>query len=252
MAEQIGRLDGRIAIITGSGQGIGKAIALTLAQRGATVVINDLKQETAEAALSEVRAQGGEGLAIAADVTDAAQVDAMVKQVLEAYGKVDILVNNAGTTRDNLIMRMSEDEFDFIIRTNLKSAWLCSKAVIRPMMRKRYGRIVNMSSASGLIGQAGQTNYSASKAGMIGLTKALAREVASRGVTVNAVAPGLIKTALTEKMPQEAMEWLLNLVPVGRAGEVADVAYVVAFLVAEEASYITGQVISVDGGLVMR
>ncbi len=252
MAEQIGRLDGRIAIITGSGQGIGKAIALTLAQRGATVIINDLKQELAESALADVRAQGGDGLAIAADVTDAAQVDAMVKQVLDAYGKVDILVNNAGTTRDNLIMRMSEEEFDFIIRTNLKSAWLCSKAVIRPMMRKRYGRIVNMSSASGRIGQAGQTNYSASKAGMIGLTKALAREVASRGVTVNAVAPGLIKTALTEKMPQEAMDWLLNLVPVGRAGEVADVAYVVGFLVAEEAGYITGQVISVDGGLVMN
>ncbi len=252
MAEQIGRLDGRIAIVTGSGQGIGKAIALTLAQRGATVVINDLKQETADAAFADLRAQGGDGLAIAADVTDAAQVNAMVKQVLDTYGKVDILVNNAGTTRDDLIMRMSEDEFDFIIRTNLKSAWLCSKAVIRPMMRKRYGRIVNMSSASGLIGQAGQTNYSASKAGMIGLTKALAREVASRGVTVNAVAPGLIKTALTEKMPQEAMDWLLNLVPVGRAGEVADVAYAVAFLVADEASYITGQVISVDGGLVMR
>ena len=252
MAEQIGRLDGRIAIITGSGQGIGKAIALTLAQRGATVIINDLKQELAESALADVRAQGGDGLAIAADVTDAAQVNAMVKQVLDAYGKVDILVNNAGTTRDDLIMRMSEEEFDFIIRTNLKSAWLCSKAVIRPMMRKRYGRIVNMSSASGRIGQAGQTNYSASKAGMIGLTKALAREVASRGVTVNAVAPGLIKTALTEKMPQEAMDWLLNLVPVGRAGEVADVAYVVGFLVAEEAGYITGQVISVDGGLVMN
>ncbi len=252
MTEQIGRLDGRIAIITGSGQGIGKAIALTLAQRGATVIVNDLKQELAESALADVRAQGGDGLAIAADVTDAAQVNAMVKQVLDAYGKVDILVNNAGTTRDDLIMRMSEEEFDFIIRTNLKSAWLCSKAVIRPMMRKRYGRIVNMSSASGRIGQAGQTNYSASKAGMIGLTKALAREVASRGVTVNAVAPGLIKTALTEKMPQEAMDWLLNLVPVGRAGEVADVAYVVGFLVAEEAGYITGQVISVDGGLVMN
>ncbi len=252
MAEHTGRLDGRIAIVTGSGQGIGKAIALTLAGRGATVVINDLKQEIADAALADLREQGGDGLAIAADVTNSAQVDAMVKQVLETYGKVDILVNNAGTTRDDLIMRMSEDEFDFIIRTNLKSAWLCSKAVIRPMMRKRYGRIVNMSSASGLIGQAGQTNYSASKAGMIGLTKALAREVASRGVTVNAVAPGLIKTALTEKMPQEATDWLLNLVPVGRAGEVEDVAYVVAFLVAEEASYITGQVISVDGGLVMR
>jgi len=160
-------------------------------------------------------------------------------------------VNNAGTTRDNLIARMSEDDWDLILRVNLKSVWLCSKAAIRPMMRSRYGRIVNMSSVSGIAGQAGQTNYSASKAGIIGMTKALAREVASRGITVNAVAPGFIKTALTEKMPQEIIEPLLKQIPLGRWGTVEDVAQAVAFLVSDEASYITGHVLSVDGGLVM-
>ncbi|MEP0763090.1 MAG: SDR family oxidoreductase, partial [Chloroflexota bacterium] len=163
----------------------------------------------------------------------------------------DILVNNAGTTRDNLIVRMPEEEWDLIQRVNLKSAWLCSKAVTRPMMRRKYGRIINISSASGLMGQAGQTNYSASKAGMIGLTKALAREVASRGITVNAVAPGFIKTALTDKMPQDILDQLLPLIPAGRIGTVEDVAHAVAFLAGERASYITGQVLSVDGGLVM-
>jgi 3-oxoacyl-[acyl-carrier protein] reductase len=175
----------------------------------------------------------------------------MVKAVLDQYGQIDILVNNAGTTRDNLIVRMDESDWDFIQRVNLKSAWLCSKAVMRSMMRKKYGRVVNMSSASGLMGQMGQTNYSASKAGMIGLTKALAREVASRGITVNAVAPGFIKTALTEKMPAEILEPLLKYIPMGRVGSVEDVANAVAFLASDEASYITGQVLSVDGGLVM-
>jgi 3-oxoacyl-[acyl-carrier protein] reductase len=244
-------LTGRIALITGSGQGIGKAIALELTKRGATIVTNDIQEDAADASLEEIRAAGGDGLAITADVTNAEQVDNMVKTTIDTYGQIDILVNNAGTTRDNLIMRMSEDEFDFIQRVNLKSAWLCSKAVTRPMMRKKYGRIVNMSSASGLMGQAGQTNYSTSKAGMIGLTKALAREVASRGITVNAVAPGFIKTALTDKMPQDIIEQLMPLIPAGRIGQVEDIAYAVAFLVSEEASYITGQVLSVDGGLVM-
>jgi len=244
-------LTGRIAIVTGSGQGIGHAIALELARRGATVVTNDVSGCCADDTLDEIRELGGDGLAITADVSEADQVENMIKTVLDQFGKIDILVNNAGTTRDNLIMRMSEEEFDLIQKVNLKSAWLCSKAVIRPMMRKRYGRIVNISSASGRMGQAGQTNYSASKAGMIGLTKALAREVASRGITVNAVAPGFIKTALTEKMPQDILDQLLPLIPVGRTGTVDDVAYAVAFLVAEEASYITGQVLSVDGGLVM-
>lgn len=241
----------RIAIVTGSGQGIGRAIALELARRGARIVTNDVSGCCAEDTLALVRELGSDGLAITADVSDSAQVEALVKTVLDAFGQVDILVNNAGTTRDNLIVRMPEDEWDLIQRVNLKSAWLCSKAVTRPMMRRKYGRIINISSASGLMGQAGQTNYSASKAGMIGLTKALAREVASRGITVNAVAPGFIRTALVDKMPQDILDQLLPLIPAGRIGTVEDVAHAVAFLTSEWASYITGQVLSVDGGLVM-
>jgi 3-oxoacyl-[acyl-carrier protein] reductase len=244
-------LKGRIALITGSGQGIGRTVALELAKRGATVITNDITGCCADDVLEEVRALGSDGLAFTADVSNAEQVEAMVKAVLDTYGQIDILVNNAGTTRDNLIVRMDESDWDFIQRVNLKSAWLCSKAVTRSMMRKKYGRIVNMSSASGLMGQMGQTNYSASKAGMIGLTKALAREVASRGITVNAVAPGFIKTALTDKMPAEIIEPLLKYIPMGRVGAVEDVANAVAFLVSDQASYITGQVLSVDGGLVM-
>lgn len=241
----------RIAIITGSGQGIGRAIALELARRGARIVTNDVTGCCADETLALVRELGSDGLAVTADVSDSAQVESMVKTVIDTFGQVDILVNNAGTTRDNLIMRMPEEEWDLIQRVNLKSAWLCSKAVIRPMMRRKYGRIISISSASGLMGQAGQTNYSASKAGMIGLTKALAREVASRGITVNAVAPGFIKTALTDKMPQDILDQLLPLIPAGRVGTVEDVAHAVAFLAGERASYITGQVLSVDGGLVM-
>lgn len=245
-------LSERVAIVTGSGAGIGKAVALAMAQRGATIITNDIFDDRAEEALAEIQeATGCEGMSVTTDVTDLAQVEEMVKQVIDKFGKVDILINNAGTTRDNLIMRMPEEEFDFIMRTNLRSAWVCSKAVIRPMMKKRYGRIVNMSSASGLMGQVGQTNYSASKAGMIGMTKALAREVASRGITVNAVAPGFVQTALTEKMPPDILEQLMQFIPVGRQGTVDDVTHAVLFLVAEESSYITGQVLSVDGGLVM-
>lgn len=244
-------LSGRIAIVTGSGKGIGHRIALELAARGATVVTNDVTGCCADDTLEEIRQMGGDGLAITADVSDAAQVEDLVKTVLDTYGQIDILVNNAGTTRDNLIVRMDEDDWDLILRVNLKSAWLCSKAVIRPMMRKKYGRIVNISSASGIMGQAGQTNYSASKAGMLGMTRALAREVASRGITVNAVAPGFVQTALVEKMPQDILEELTKLIPVGRTGQVEDVAYAVAFLASDRASYITGQVLSVDGGLVM-
>lgn len=241
----------RIAIVTGSGQGIGRAIALELARRGARIVTNDVTGCCADDTLALVRELGSDGLAITADVSDSAQVENLVKTVIDTFGQVDILVNNAGTTRDNLIVRMPEEEWDLIQRVNLKSAWLCSKAVTRPMMRRKYGRIINISSASGLMGQAGQTNYSASKAGMIGLTKALAREVASRGITVNAVAPGFIKTALTDKMPQDILDQLLPLIPAGRIGTVEDVAHAVAFLAGERASYITGQVLSVDGGLVM-
>jgi 3-oxoacyl-[acyl-carrier protein] reductase len=244
-------LSGRIALVTGSGQGIGRQVALELAKHGAKIVTNDVTGCCADDTLEMIRSAGGDGLAITADVSNAEQVDNMVKAALDAFGKIDILVNNAGTTRDNLIVRMPEDEFDLILRVNLKSAWLCAKAVTRSMMRNRYGRIINMSSVSGIAGQMGQTNYSASKAGMIGLTKALAREVASRGITVNAVAPGFIKTALTEKMPQDILDQLLAQIPLGRWGAIEDVAYAVAFLASEQAGYITGHVLSIDGGLVM-
>ena len=244
-------LTGRIALITGSGQGIGHAVALELARRGATIVTNDVSGCCADDTLAEIKEMGGDGLAITADVSDAAQVDAMISQVVDTYGQIDILINNAGTTRDNLMMRMPEEDWDLILRVNLKSAWLCAKAAIRPMMRKRYGRIVNMSSVSGIAVQAGQTNYSASKAGMIGMTKALAREVASRGITVNAVAPGFIRTKLTENLPQDILDSLIANIPLGRWGEVDDVAKAVAFLTSDDASYITGHVLSVDGGLVM-
>jgi len=244
-------LTGRVAIVTGSGQGIGYAVALELARRGAIVVTNDLSGCCAEDTLEEVRALGSDGLAITADVSDPAQVESLVDAVITRFGKVDILVNNAGTTRDNLMMRMPEEDWDLILRVNLKSAWLCSKAVLRPMMRKRYGRIINMSSVSGIAGQAGQTNYSASKAGLIGMTKALAREVASRSITVNAVAPGFIQTKLTESLPQDILDTLVNNIPLGRWGTVDDVSYAVAFLASEQAGYITGHVLSVDGGLVM-
>jgi len=244
-------LEGRIALVTGSGRGIGKEVALELARRGATVVSNDLTGCCADDTLDEIRSAGGDGLALTADVSNPAEVEGMIKAIIDTYGKIDILVNNAGTTRDNLIVRMDEDDWDLILRVNLKSAWLCAKAAVRPMMRKKYGRIINMSSVSGIAGQAGQTNYSASKAGMIGMTKALAREVASRGITVNAVAPGFIRTALTENLPADILETLVNNIPVGRWGEVEDVAHAVAFLASDEANYITGQVLSVDGGLVM-
>jgi 3-oxoacyl-[acyl-carrier protein] reductase len=244
-------LSGRIALVTGSGQGIGRQVALELSKRGAKVVTNDVTGCCADDTLEMIRSAGGDGLAITADVSNAEQVENMVKTATEAFGKIDILVNNAGTTRDNLIVRMPEDEFDLIMRVNLKSAWLCSKAVTRSMMRNRYGRIINMSSVSGIAGQMGQTNYSASKAGLIGLTKALAREVASRGITVNAVAPGFVQTALTEKMPKDILDQLVAQIPMGRWGTIDDVAYAVAFLASEQAGYITGHVLSIDGGLVM-
>lgn len=241
----------RVAIVTGSGQGIGHAVAVELARRGAIVITNDLSGCCADDTLAEVRALGSDGLAITADVSDPAQVESLIDAVIARFGRIDILVNNAGTTRDNLMMRMPEEDWDLILRVNLKSAWLCSKAVLRPMMRKRYGRIINMSSVSGIAGQAGQTNYSASKAGLIGLTKALAREVASRSITVNAVAPGFIQTKLTENLPQDILDTLVDSIPLGRWGTVDDVSHAVAFLASEQAGYITGHVLSVDGGLVM-
>ncbi|MBW7879997.1 MAG: 3-oxoacyl-ACP reductase FabG, partial [Anaerolineae bacterium] len=200
---------------------------------------------------AEVRALGSDGLAITADVSDPAQVESLVEAVIAKFGKVDILVNNAGTTRDNLIIRMKPEDFDAVIETNLRSAWLCCKAAIGVMMRKRYGRIINVSSVSGVVGQAGQTNYSASKAGMIGLTKSLAREYANRGITVNAVAPGFVLTDLTKDLPEDLVKQLNAVIPVGRWGTVEEVAKAVAFFATKESAYITGQVLNVDGGMAM-
>ncbi len=248
-------LKGRIALVTGAGQGIGRAVAQELARRGATLCINDLTEDRTAETIQAIEAAGGSASAAPADVSHFDAAADMVKRVVDTHGRIDILVNNAGTTRDNLMMRMSEDDWDLIIRINLKSAFNCAKAAIRPMMRKRWGRIINMSSVSGIAGQAGQVNYSASKAGLIGFTKALAREVASRNITVNAVAPGFVETPLTaglaDQMGQDALEQLNAAIPMSRWAQPEEVAYAVAFFCDESASYITGQVLSVDGGMVM-
>ena len=245
-------LEGRVAIVTGGRRGIGRAIVEVLAQRGADIVLGDRNVEEAmQAAESIMSATGRRVNACLVDVADAGSAKSMVECALEDFGHVDILVNNAGITRDTLIMRMDEKDWDDVIDTNLKGAWSCSKAVIRSMMKQRYGRIINITSVSGLAGQAGQTNYSSSKAGLIGLTKSLAREVASRGITVNAVAPGFIPTALTNDLPQDLKDSMMNIIPLGRWGKPEEVAYAVAFLASDEAAYISGQVLSVDGGMMM-
>lgn len=244
--------DGKCAIVTGGSRGIGRAIVETLASRGADVVIADIQGELARATAKEVAADTGRKIIAAqVDVADLASAQEMTKFALEEFEHIDILVNNAGVTRDNLIMRMHESEWDMVINVNLKGTFNCSKALIRPMMRSRYGRIVNISSVSGLAGQTGQTNYSASKAGIIGFTKALAREVASRNITVNAVAPGFIPTALTVDLPADLTDQILGITPLGRMGTPEEIAYAVAFLASDEAAYITGQVLSVDGGMMM-
>lgn len=245
-------LEGKVALVTGAGRGIGRAIAEELANRGADVVLADRMVENAQSSAQEIAAlTGRQTLAIEVDVSSMESAKAMVEQTIERFGKVDILVNNAGITRDNLIMRMDEAEWDAVIDINLKGVWNCSKAVIRAMMKQRYGRIVNISSVSGLAGQAGQTNYSASKAGVIGFTKALAREVASRQITVNAVAPGFVPTALTVDLPEDLKEAMMKITPLGRMGKPEEIAFAVAFFASDEAAYITGQVLSVDGGMMM-
>ena len=245
-------LSGRVAIVTGAARGIGKAIATTLAERGADVVVVDLRKEMAEETASEIAAQTGQDvIALNADVSNQESVKAMIKAALDKFGKVDILVNNAGITRDGLIMRMSEADFDMVIGINLKGAFNCAQALVRPMMKAHYGRIINISSVSGITGQAGQTNYSSSKAGLIGFTKALAKEVGSRNITVNAVAPGFIETVLTHELPEEIRDISLKLTPMGRFGQPQDIANAVAFLAAEESSFITGVTLQVDGGMLM-
>lgn len=246
------QLTDRIAVVTGGSRGIGRAVALELAKRGATVVVN--YQQNAEAAnqvVESITGSGGTAIAVQADVATEEGANGLIKAAIETYGKLDILVNNAGVTRDNVIMMMSADDFDAVIQTNLRSTWLCSKAAVRSMMRKRYGRIINMSSISGVAGNGGQTNYSASKAGIIGFTKALAREVAARNITVNAVAPGFVLTDLTSNLPEDVLKRINENIPLGRWGTVEDVALATAFLASDEAAYITGHILQVDGGMAM-
>lgn len=242
----------RVAVVTGASRGIGRAIASTLAQGGAKVVVNFANDaEGALASVETIRGKGGEAIEVQADVSDSSAAQGLIRTTIDTYGAIDILVNNAGTTRDQIIMLMSEDDWDVVIRINLKGTFNCSKAAVKAMMRRRYGRIVNITSVSGIAGNPGQTNYSASKAGVIGLTKSLAREVSSRKITVNAVAPGFIPTALTKDMPDNMREATLGAIPLGRWGTSEEVAAAVAFLCSEQAGYITGQVLSVDGGMVM-
>jgi 3-oxoacyl-[acyl-carrier protein] reductase len=246
-------LDGRVAVVTGASRGLGRAVALELAGRGARVVVNyNQSADSAAEVVQAIEAAGGQAQAAQADVSDYGQAEALIKGAVATYGGLDILVNNAGTNRDMVIMMMPEEDWDVVMRTNLKSAYNCSKAAVKLMMRKRYGRIINMTSVSGLAGNAGQTNYSASKAGLVGFTKALAREVAPRKITVNAVAPGFVPTDLTDKMPAELREASVQTIPLGRWGTAEEVAYAVAFLASDEAAYITGHVLTVDGGMTMQ
>lgn len=245
-------LDGKTALVTGASRGIGRAIALRLAAEGASVAINYAGNTAkAEGTKAAIEAAGGKAALFQADVSDSAQVEQMVAAVTEAFGTIDILVNNAGITRDGLLMRMKEEDFDAVLDTNLKGIFHVTKAVSKLMMKKRAGRIVNMASVVGIMGNAGQTNYAAAKAGVIGFTKSAAREFAARGITVNAVAPGFIATDMTAAMPEKAKEATLAAIPLRRMGEPEDVANAVAFLVSDQASYITGQVVKVDGGMVM-
>lgn len=261
----MGNLQDRVAVVTGASRGIGRAIALELGQRGATVVVNYVDREVtrpdaagtmsnAEAAaevVSAIEEMGGRATATLADVSSFTGAAGLIESAIEAYGQLDILVNNAGITRDMLLGMMSEGDWDAVIGVNLKSVFNCAKAAVRPMMRRRYGRIINISSVAGIAGNAGQTNYSASKAGIIGFTKALAREVGSRSITVNAIAPGLIGTDLTEDLPDNIKEASLAAIPLGRWGNPEEIACAVAFLASDEAAYITGHVLTIDGGLTM-
>lgn len=245
-------LANKTALVTGASRGIGRATALELAKAGAKVAVNYAgNRAAAEEVVAMIEAAGGQAFMVQADVGDAAAVDAMVKAVVEKFGSIDILVNNAGITRDNLIMRMKEEDWDAVIHTNLKGIFNCTKLVSKVMMKQRYGRIVNMTSVVGVMGNAGQSNYAAAKAGVIGFTKSMAKELASRNINVNAVAPGYIATDMTADLPEQAKTDLQSQIPLQRLGNPADVASAVLFLVSSGADYITGQTLHVDGGMVM-
>jgi len=245
-------LDERVAVVTGGSRGIGRAIALELGRQGARVVVNYHQQAAAaEEVVQHIQQAGGQAAAFQADVGRFADAQALIKAAIEQFGDLHILVNNAGITRDGLIMTMTEADWDLVIQTNLKSTFNCSKAAVRHMMRKRYGRIINVTSVAGQMGNPGQTNYSASKAGQIGFTKALAREVAPRNITVNAIAAGYIETEIWSPVSEEIRQALLGMIPLGRKGEPAEIAAAAAFLASDQAGYITGHILTVDGGMAM-
>lgn len=240
------------ALITGASRGIGRELALRLADEGYDIVVNYLfEEEDYAGTVKEIEAKGVKAVAVKADVSKFAEVEAMMKQVVETFGTIDVLVNNAGITRDGLLARMKEEDFDMVISVNLKSVFNCCRHAVPYMMKQKHGRIINMASVVGLAGQGGQTNYSASKAGIIGFTKSLAQEIGSRNITVNAVAPGFVETPMTDAMPEKAREQVLSSIPLKRGGTVKDIADAVAFLASEQSSYITGHVLSVNGGMYM-
>jgi 3-oxoacyl-[acyl-carrier protein] reductase len=245
-------LSERVALVTGASRGIGRAIAATLAQAGATVVINYREQQqAADETVAAIQASGGTALAVRADISDSAEVERLLKTVIDTYGHIDILVSNAGITRDGLLLRMKEEDFDTVVQTNLRGAFLCTRAALRPMMKQRSGRIINITSVVGLLGNPGQANYAAAKAGLIGFTRSVAREVASRSITVNAIAPGFIVTEMTGKLEEATQQALLGAIPLQRLGQPQDVANLACFLASDMAAYITGQTLSVDGGMAM-
>jgi len=246
------KLEGKVAVVTGASRGIGRSIALKLASEGAKVVVNySGSQAKAEEVVATIQENGGEAIAVQASVSKTEEVTALMNAAVKTFGSLDILVNNAGITRDNLLMRMKEDEWDDVLDTNLKGVFLCTKAVTRQMMKQRAGRIINISSIVGVAGNAGQANYVAAKAGVIGLTKTTAKELASRNILVNAIAPGFIETEMTEQLPEDLKQGMLTQIPLAKLGQPEDIAKAVAFLASDDANYMTGQTLHIDGGMVM-